>query len=146
MNPTDGTVPVTLKALTAGVVVGVIVIEAACAVVDLLTPDHELFALADHATVLSPVITAAVALAWLCGGAAGGAMSTAISTRRAVGWTCGLLLSLPPALIVLVTKPDTGLVAGAFLPLAGAVAGSVLAAALQATESGHHSNVAGAGL
>lgn len=122
------------KALTSGLLVGVIFQEAIIAGLSILLPTAWI-----HAGIVTGWATAppwplwpAPALAWGIGGLAGGAMATALSSRRACGVAVGLALALPAALIVgLVTPGNPMLLLAAAVPAVGAAAGAALAARLR---------------
>lgn len=128
------------KALAAGLVVAVILIEALCAAVQVLTPELDLLEAVHGDLIPPPAVASSLALAWFLGGIATGTMSTAMGGSRGAGWIAGLMLCIPPGLIMVSSGPATGILALAGLPFAGAIAGSAIAGRV---EQIHHFNSTG---
>lgn len=128
-----------LKALAAGLTVGIVVIEGLCAAVAAFTP------FPPPCPLRVPIETMpvpAMVLVWLAGSAAAGAMATGIAGRGTTGWIAGALLCLPLAVTAALSGPTNSASAALImLPLFGAGAGATLAGRLladdlRATESG----------
>ncbi|HLS05940.1 MAG TPA: hypothetical protein VK036_06550 [Wenzhouxiangella sp.] len=122
-----------LKAIASGLVVGVILIEAALAGLAVLLPPSVLMSSSDYpAEPLAWPLLPVPALVWLVGGAAAGAMAAAMNKSAWTGVLAGLVLAVPAALVVGLVEPgDSGILLAGCLPLAGAAAGSALAARLE---------------
>lgn len=116
-----------LRALTAGLVVAIIVIEAMLAGVQLFTVGehpHAVLAAGEILPMDAMLVTTAI---WLIGGALAGAMGTAVSGWRPVGWFTGGLLTMPLMVILLLAGTPWAVVGLAAAPLAGGIAGAALA-------------------
>lgn len=122
-----------LKAIASGLVVGVILIEALLAGLTVLLPAPLLTSVSDYpARPLAWPLLPIPALVWLVGGAAAGAMATAMNQSAWTGVLAGLVLAVPAVLIVGLIEPgDSGILLAGCLPLAGAAAGSALASRLE---------------
>lgn len=120
-----------LFALATGLVVGTVLVEALLAGLLVLLPASLLQIQTSANEALAWPLMTLPALVWTAGGAACGAMATAMSQRAAVGVAGGILMALAACLLVNLTTPgsETSLLA-ALLPLTGSVAGTLLAAHL----------------
>lgn len=123
-----------LGALAAGLIIGVILIEAISAGLLVLLPDGWMRVEADGgfgAPVVWPLLPIP-ALVWLVGGLAGGAMATAMTVRAGWGLAVGLLLALPAYVVVgLITPGNPMAFLAAALPFAGSAAGAAIVVRLQ---------------
>src|SRR5690625_7503947 len=90
-----------LKAIASGLVVGVILIEAALAGLAVLLPPSVLMSSSDYpAEPLAWPLLPVPALVWLVGGAAAGAMAAAMDYSAWTGVLAGLVMALSAALVV----------------------------------------------
>ncbi|QKK03622.1 MAG: hypothetical protein HND55_13705 [Pseudomonadota bacterium] len=117
----------TLGALAAGLLIGIVTIEAVCAMITLLLDPAAPQPLISRLP-LDAVSALAVAAAWFGGGLLAGCMASAVTGRRLPGWLCGTLLGLSMLLVVNLNDPGSvlALIAPAW-PLSGALVGSGLA-------------------
>lgn len=123
-----------LLALTAGLIVGVILIEAISAGLLVLVPESTLRVEASDGfgqALVWPLLPVP-ALVWITGGLVGGMMTAAVAPRVGWGLCTGLLLGLPAFVLVGLITPGNplALLAGA-LPIAGSAAGTALVARLE---------------
>lgn len=116
-----------LMALAAGLLVGLIVIEAILAAIRLFTSNPELMQDLGSGMLLPGTHLLAVSATWLVGATLAGAMSTVMSGTRVWGWLAGLLLCLPALLTLTLAGYPWAMVSAGLVPLAGAIAGSALA-------------------
>ena len=116
-----------LKALAAGLIVGVIVTEALLAAIGVLAGNPGLPEDLAAGQPLPGMHLVAVATAWLVGSTLAGAMSTAMSGFRLLGWVVGGLLCLPTLLILVLAGFPWAVVGIGLLPAAGAIAGAAIA-------------------
>lgn len=123
-----------LKALAAGVLVGVILIEAVLAGLRSLIPEAALIVNAGEHFV-GPLIWPLLplpAMIWMLGGALGGAMTAAMAPKTGWGLGVGALLALPAFVLVgMVTPGNPAAFLAAAIPVAGSAAGTALAARLR---------------
>ncbi|HSH27972.1 MAG TPA: hypothetical protein VK972_09455 [Wenzhouxiangella sp.] len=123
-----------LGALTAGLAVGVILIEAISSGLGVLLPETMMrveTAIGQGAVLVWPLLPVP-ALVWMLGGLAGGCMAAAAGPHPALGLVAGALLALPPFIVVgLATPGNPAALLAAALPLAGAAAASALVARLR---------------
>gem|GEM_PF-6521610 len=125
-----------LAAFCTGLVVGVILIESMTTGLLVLLPEDVMTVHAADAGRLVWPLLPVPALVWLVGGAACGAMASAVAGSAIVGSVAGALLAVPAMLIVnLVSPGDPLCLLAAALPLSGAAAGSVLAARLERSDA-----------
>lgn len=125
-----------LAAFCTGLVVGVVLIESMTAGLLVLVPEDAMSVHAADAGRLIWPLLPVPALVWLFGGAACGAMASAVAGKAIVGWIAGALLAVPALLIVnLVSPGDPLCLLAAALPLSGAAAGSVFAARLERSDA-----------
>lgn len=127
-----------LLALTAGLIVGVILIEAISAGLLVLLPESILRVEASDGfgnALVWPLLPVP-AMIWITGGLVGGMMSAALAPRIGWGLCAGLLLGLPAFVLVGLTTPGNpmALLASA-LPIVGSAAGAALIARLQDEEA-----------
>lgn len=121
-----------LKALAAGITVGVILIEATSAGLLVLVPESLLTAgeqpsKASAAWPLHPL----PALVWLLGGLAGSLMAGAVARNPMVGLGVGVLLAVSAFVMVNLTNPaDPRAWLAAALPLSAAAGGASMIARL----------------
>lgn len=127
-----------LLALTAGLIVGVVLIEAILAGLLVLVPESTLRVEASdgfgHALVwpLLPV----PAMVWITGGLVGGMMTAAMAPRIGWGLCAGALLGLPAFVLVGLTMPGNPMaLLACALPIAGSAAGTALVARMQNEEA-----------
>ncbi|WP_376695018.1 hypothetical protein [Wenzhouxiangella sp. EGI_FJ10305] len=123
-----------LLALTAGLLVGVTMIEAISAGLLVLIPDSMLRVEATDGfgeALVWPLLPIP-ALIWMTGGLIGSMMTAALAPRIGWGLCAGVLLALPPLVLVGLTTPGNpmALLASA-LPIAGSAAGTALVVRLQ---------------
>lgn len=127
-----------LVALAAGMVIGVILIEATSSGLSLLLPESAMSVRAADgfaSAVIWPLLPAP-ALVWMLGGFGGGTMAAAAGPHPAWGLAVGLLLALPAFVIVgLVTPGNPLALLAAALPLVGAAAGTALVLRLRRGEA-----------
>lgn len=118
----------TLKALLAGLLVGIVLIESISAGLAVLLPTELLaVSFADREIPAWPLFPVP-ALIWLLGSTAAGAMATAMRHQPAAGMACGALLAASAfVLVTLVTPGNPMALLAAAVPLTGAAAGSTLA-------------------
>ncbi len=116
-----------LMALAAGLLVGLIVIEAVLAAIRVFTSNQELMLDLASGNLLPGPHLLAVSATWLVGSILAGAMSTVMSGSRACGWLAGVLLCLPALLTLTLAGFPWSIVSAGLVPLAGAIAGSALA-------------------
>ena len=116
-----------LKALAAGLLIGVIVTEALMAAIGVFAANPNLHEDLAAGRLLPGMHLMAVAAAWLLGSTLAGAMSTAMSGLRLLGWIAGGLLCLPALLILLLAGFPWAVVSIGLLPVAGAIAGAAIA-------------------
>ena len=123
-----------IKALTAGTLVGVILIEAALSGLRFLTSESALMIDMEQ-RFIDPLIWPLLplpAVIWMLGGALGGAMAAAMAPKPGWGLGVGSLLGLPALFMVgMVTPGNPSALLAATVPLAGAAAGTALAARLR---------------
>ncbi|MDZ7791137.1 MAG: hypothetical protein U5L08_11730 [Xanthomonadales bacterium] len=123
-----------LKALAAGVLVGVILIEAVLAGLRSLVPESALIVNAGEGFV-GPLIWPLLplpAVIWMLGAALGGAMAAAMAPKPGWGLGVGALLGLTAFVLVgMVTPGNPAALFAVTIPLAGAAAGTALAARLR---------------
>ena len=123
-----------IKALAAGVLVGVILIEAGLAGLRSLAPESALIVNAGERFVGALIwpLLPLPAMIWMLGGALGGAMAAAMAPKPGWGLGVGALLGLPAFLMVgMVTPGNPSALLAATVPLSGAAAGTALAARLR---------------
>lgn len=131
-----------LKALAAGMTVGVILIEATSAGLLLLVPESLLTVgeqpgNASAAWPLHPL----PALVWLVGGLLGSLMAGAVARRPVVGLGVGVLLAVSAFALVNLTRPaDPGAWLAAALPLSAAAGGACMIARLLRKEAAASAN------
>lgn len=118
-----------LAAITAGLLVGVVLLEALTAGLLMLVPETALLAEYGEYGLLSWPLLPLPALLWLMAGLAGGTMSAAVAQRPLTGVVTGALLALPAGLIVGLARPGSlQMVLAMALPFCGALAGALLVA------------------
>ena len=123
-----------LKATAAGLVVGIIFVEAVTSGLSVLLPASmiRIDPLPGIAAALPWPLWPAPAATWVLGGSMAGAMATALGGRSACGVLTGALLSLPVvANVGWVTPGNPMMLLAALLPLSGAAAGTALALRLR---------------
>lgn len=126
-----------LKALAAGLAVGIALIEGLCQALAAFTPLPLMCPPGPHAASGMPYALP-LALIWLAGGAAAGAMASGMARRRTTGWITGAALCIPLALIAVLS--DTGgNLAFVALPLFAAGAGAEFAGRMMARDRSAHS-------
>lgn len=118
-----------LAALAAGLAVGTVVVESVFAGLLVLLPDSALrIETAAGGPLIWPLMFVP-ALVWICGGAACGAMASAVSGRSWTGLLGGILMAVPAFVIVNLTTPGQPMaMLAALLPFSGAMAGAAFAA------------------
>jgi hypothetical protein len=123
-----------LGALAAGLIIGVILIEAISAGLLVLLPDGWMRVEAEGGfgqPVVWPLLPIP-ALVWLVGGLAGGAMASAMATRVGWGLCVGVLLAVPAYVLVGLTTPGNPMaLLAAALPVAGSAAGAAIVVRLE---------------
>ncbi len=123
-----------LKAQAAGVLVGVILIEAVLAGLRSLVPETALFVDTGErfaGTLVWPLLPLP-ALTWMLGSALGGAMAAAMAPKPAWGLGIGALLGFAAFVLVgMVTPGNPAALLAAAVPLAGAAAGTAVVARLR---------------
>ncbi len=119
----------TLAGIAAGLLVGVVLLEALAAGLLVLVPDSVLRAdFGQYGLLLWPLLPVP-ALLWLSAGLAAGAMTTAVARCPLVGILAGAGLAVPAGLVVGLAWPGSAqTVLAAALPLSGAAAGALLVA------------------
>lgn len=126
-----------LKALAAGLAVGIALIEGLCQALAAFTPLPLMCPPGPESASGMPYVLP-LALIWLAGGLAAGAMAAGMARRRFTGWITGAALCIPLALIAVL--PDAGgslpLVA---VPLFAAGAGAEFAGRLMTRDRSAHS-------
>lgn len=122
----------TLKALLAGLLVGIILIESLAAGLAVLLPAALLTVSFEGGRIPAWPLFPLPALIWLLGSMAAGAMATAMRGQAVAGIVCGALLAISVFVLVNLTTPGNPMaLLAAALPLAGAAAGSALARRLE---------------
>jgi len=122
----------TLKALAAGTLVGIVLVEAVLAGLATLLPAGLVGVGSPLGFVPGWPLLPVPALAWLLGAAAAGAMASALDARALTGLAAGALMGLPAFILVGLATPGNPLAfLAAALPLSGAAAGTVLAQRLR---------------
>lgn len=122
----------TLKALLAGLLVGIILIESLAAGLAVLLPADLLTVSIAGGRIPAWPLFPLPALIWLLGSTAAGAMATAMRRQAAAGMVCGALLAVSAFVLVNLTTPGNPMaLLAAAVPLAGAAAGSALARRLE---------------
>lgn len=125
----------TLKALLAGLLVGIVLIEGISAGLAVLLPVDLLVVSFAGGRIPAWPLFPVPALVWLLGSTAAGAMATAMGRHPAAGVGCGALLALSAFVVVtLVTPGNPMALLAAAVPLGGALAGSALARRIEALE------------
>ncbi len=122
-----------LGALTAGLVIGVILIEALASGLALLLPESliQVEAADGYAGPRFWPLLPVPALVWMLGGMAAGAMAAAAGPHPALGVAAGALLGLPAFVLVGLVMPGNPMaLLAAALPLAGSAAATALVARL----------------
>lgn len=122
-----------LGALTAGLVIGVILIEAASSGLAVLLPGPLMYVEAadGYAGALVWPLLPVPALIWMLGGLAAGTMAAAAGPHPALGVAAGALLGLPAFVLVGLVMPGNPMaLLAAALPLAGSAASTALVARL----------------
>lgn len=128
----------TLVALVAGLVIGVILIEAISTGLLILLPDSAMRVEAadGYGGPLVWPLLPVPAIIWILGGLAGSAMAAAAGPHPACGLVVGGLLALPAfALVGLVTPGNPLALLAAALPFLGSAAGTALVVRLQREEA-----------
>lgn len=123
-----------LGALTAGLAIGVILIEAISSGLTILLPEAlmRVQAADGYGGMLVWPLLPVPALVWMFGGLAGGSMAAAAGPHPALGLAAGALLALPPLVVVGLAMPgNPATLLAAALPLAGSAAGTALVARLR---------------
>lgn len=128
-----------LGALAAGLLVGIILIEAISAGMLVLLPDALVrVAAADGfgRPVVWPLLPLP-AVVWLIGGLAAGLMSAALAPHPLWGLCTGVLLGLPSFVLVGLTTPGNPMaLLAASLPVAGSAAAVALVSRLAGEQAG----------
>lgn len=128
-----------LVALAAGLIIGVILIEAVSAGLLVLLPDTLLLVEAADGfggPVLWPLLPLP-AVVWLIGGLAAGLMSAALAPHPLWGLCTGVLLGLPAFVLVGLTTPGNPMaLLAASLPIAGSAAATALVSRLAGEQAG----------
>lgn len=123
-----------LVALAAGLLIGVILIEAITAGLLVLIPGSMLLVEASDGfgeALVWPLLPVP-ALIWMTGGLVGSMMTAALAPRSGWGLCAGALLALPAFVLVALTTPGNPLaLLASALPLAGSAAGTALVMRLQ---------------
>jgi hypothetical protein len=122
-----------LVALAAGLVIGLVLIEALLAGLSILLPEAALTveAVDGYGGRIAWPLLPVPAVVWLLGSLAGGVMAAAISGRPAWSLSIGVLLAIPAAVIVgMITPGNPMALLAAALPLVGSAAGAAIAARL----------------
>lgn len=117
-----------LKALAAGAAVGVVLIEGLCQALTAFTPLPLMCPPGPDRSAILHILP--LALIWLPGGVAAGAMAAGMAGRRAPGWITGAALCIPLALIAVLLDVAGSELAVVALPLFAAGAGAELAGRL----------------
>lgn len=117
-----------LVALSAGVVIGVVLIEAISAGASVVLPEAAIRVQAADGYGGRPIwpLLPVPALIWSFAGLAGGAMAAAVAPRASWGLAVGGLLAIPAFVLVgLVTPGNPLALLAAAIPLVGSAAGTV---------------------
>lgn len=115
------------KALTGGLAVGVVLLEALRASLQAFSPEVDFNESISNASTIPVHIMIGLPVAWLVAGLVAGAMAAAMAGNFLVGWIAGMLLCIPAGLILVLSGLGGSVVATALLPLAGAIFGSAIA-------------------
>lgn len=117
-----------IKALAAGIAVGVVLIEGLCQALTAFTPLPPMCPPGPDGTGALHILP--LALIWLTGSVAAGTMAAGMTRRRPTGWITGAALCIPLALIVVLLDVTGGELAIVALPLFAGGAGAELAGRL----------------
>lgn len=123
-----------LAALAAGLIIGIILIEALSAGLSVLLPENlmQVQAADGYGGRVTWPLLPIPALVWLVGGLAGGAMTAATAPHPAWGLAAGGLLAIPAfTLLGMITPGNPMALLAASLPLGGAMAGAAIVARLR---------------
>lgn len=115
------------KALTGGLAVGVVLLEALRASLQAFSPEVDLNEAINNSLAMPVQMMIAISVAWLIAGLAAGAMAAAMASNFLAGWMAGVLLCVPAGLILALSGIGGTVMAIALLPLAGAIFGSAIA-------------------
>jgi len=127
-----------LVALTAGVVIGVILLEAISSGLAVLLPGSTVSVQAADGyggPLIWPLLPVP-ALIWILAGLSGGCMAAAAGPHPAWGLAVGALLALPAFLLVSLATPGNPLaLLAAVLPILGSAAGTLIVLRLRRGEA-----------